>query len=128
LRDLLNYSTIYTDDQKRTCVTGISLLSQWIPQGRIVVGWSGKPLHRVNLGTFSNESDALFYSLKRTAESRLVEIKFDDERPLYELFQTPLENVEKSKLGEWRELLERQGWLDHALVKRRMPLLHEVLS
>jgi hypothetical protein len=128
LRDLLNYSTIYTDDQKRTCATGISLLSQWIPQGRIVVGWNGKPLNGLNLGTFSNESDSLFYSLRRTAKSRLVEIKFDDEKPLYALFQTPLEDVEKSKLGEWRELLERQGWFDHGLVESRMPLLHEVLT
>jgi hypothetical protein len=128
LRDLLNFSTIYTEDQKRKCATGVSLVSQWIPKGRVVVGWGGTPLDGINVGTFSNESHSLFYSPRDTSKSCLVELKFVEEDTFFNLFETPLKDVEQTELVQWRKILERQSWLNHSLVKARMPLLRDALT
>jgi hypothetical protein len=128
LRDLLNYSTIYSEDQKQKCVTGVSLMSQWIPKGRVVVGWGGTPLDGINVGTFSNESHSLFYSPRDTSQSRLVELKFVEENTFFSLFETPFKDVKQMELVQWRKILERQSWLNHSLIKIRMPLLSNALT
>ena len=128
LKDILGFPEPYTKGQKQKCVTGISLLSQLIPENRIVVGWGGTPQDGINVGTFASETKALFYYPREESKSRVAELRFSDVDPFFTLYEKRLKNMEIGEIRHWRETLETQGLLAHDLVKTRMPRLREVLD
>ena len=128
LKDILDFPEPYTEEQKRKCVTGISLLSQLVPENRIVVGWGGTPQDGINVGTFASATKALFYYPREESKSRVAELRFSDVDPFFTLYEKHLKNVEVGEIRHWGEMLETQGWLEHNLVKTRMPRLRDVLA
>ena len=127
LKDILEIPEPYSDEEKQKCVTGMSLLSQLIPEERIVVGWGGTPQDGINVGTFATKTKAMFYYPREEPKSHVADLKFDDADPFFTLYEQALNNVENKEIQQWEKTLEGQGWLAHDLVRTRMPLLREFL-
>ena len=131
LRDLLDYTAHYSPDESRKCATGRSLLSDLVPEGRVIPGWQGPPIVHTPLCMFSTGTTALVYyaTEERVHQSKVLEYRFDDDDPMFKLYERHVSELDAEEAAWWNKTLHESGWADHGLVRTNMPhLLNGLLA
>jgi len=115
----------YTPKERKTCLTGRSLLSSVVPVDRVVHAWQGPPLLiHSNIAVFATSKEILY---NKGNQWQVALRSFSNTNPFYQLFGV----VDVSKLGKkekdkWFALLGR--WFDHPFVSGHVNMLRETFN
>jgi len=126
LREALDLE-LYTPEQVKECITGRSLLSDLVPEDRILPSWQGRPMQVHQIGIFSTKDEALLYYQKDPSKSRVVNFAYYEDNPLFGANENKL--VDNPELqSRWQTMLKKQGYLEHPSVQKWMNDLPHILG